>query len=347
MGGPYVKEVGSFTGANYSKRTWRTQAKPYVKPLEFEFWSQSRISGTNAGNNYQPVLNPSSPNSTLNVAVAKALQRFRESLGEAAGAAINAVQYAQSRDMVVRRATQLVKAAKQVRRGQFGKAARTLGVTQPKGATRKKQFADNWLEFTFGWVPAVKDIFSACKAFVRDIPAGRATGKATATWSETFGYYPPNPNGPPGRSGGKSSYTERILVAAKVYVTNSDLWLANQLGLLNPASVAWDAVPFSFVVDWFFDIGSFLESLTCMVGLEIRDGFQTRSTLCSRQYWSLDVAYEPPWKPIFRQHSGVGYIQRRTLGVPAYPAPSLRAPSLSVGRAVTAISLLVQQLKIK
>lgn len=345
MGGPFIKEVGNFNGFAYSKRTWRTQAKPYVKPLEFEFWSQTSLSGTLTSGSYQPVLNPSSSQSTLSTAVAKALEKFRESLGERAGAAINAVQYAQSRDMIVKRSVQLVRAARQVRRGQFKKAAKTLGVTQPKGATRRKQFSNNWLEYTFGWKPAIDDIYSACKSFVREIPAGKAHGRATTTWSETFGFYPPDPNGPTGRTGGKSTYKERILVGATVHVTNSDLWLANQLGLLNPASVAWDAVPFSFVVDWFFDIGSFLESLTCLVGLEIRDGFQTRSTSLSREYWSLSNAYEPPWKPIFKQDSGASYIQRRTLGIPAFPAPSLHPPNFSVKRAITAISLLIQQLK--
>lgn len=346
MGGPYVRETGNFYGAAYSRRTWRTQAKPYVKPLEFEFWSQTQLSGTLPSSNYQPVLIPtgSQSSSSLDVAMAQAMDKFRESLGEAAGVAINAAQYAQSRDMIVTRATQVVRAARQVRKGQFKKAARTLGVTQPKGATRKKQFADNWLEYTFGWVPMVKDIYSACKAFVRDIPAGRVRSRAAANWTVTQGYWPPNPT-ITGRSGDRSTYRHRIQISADVKVTNSDLWLANQLGLLNPASVVWDAIPFSFVLDWFTGIGSFLENLTCMVGLEVVNAFQTRSTILSRRYWSCTVSYEPPYKPIFTEHSGASYIQRRTLGVPSYPLPSLRPPNLSVRRAVTAISLLIQQLR--
>lgn len=121
MGGPFTKEVGNFYGSAYSKRTWQTQAKPYVKPLAFEFWSQASLSGDLPSYNYQPVLLPTGSGSSTDLALANAMNKFRESLGEAAGVAINAAQYAQSRDMIVNRAAQLVKAARQIRKGQFAK----------------------------------------------------------------------------------------------------------------------------------------------------------------------------------------------------------------------------------
>ena len=44
---------------------------------------------------------------------------------------------------------------------------------------------------------------------------------------------------------------------------------ANQLGLVNPASVAWELIPFSFLVDWFLPVGKFLESYTDTVGMQL------------------------------------------------------------------------------
>lgn len=344
MGGPFIKEVGNFYGAAYSKRTWRTQAKPYVKPLAFEFWSQASLSGDLPSYNYQPVLLPTGSDSQLDLALANAMGKFRDELGEAAGVAINAAQYAQTRDMIVNRATQLVRAARQIRKGQFAKAAKTFGVTQPKGATRKQQFASNWLEYVFGWLPIISDIHAACSAFTRPIPAGKVRGQASIPFTVTTGYWPPS-NAVTGRTGVRSQYRHRVRIGAEVHVTNPNLWLANQLGVLNPAQVAWDAVPFSFVVDWFYDIGSFLESLTSMAGLEIKNGFMTRTTSLSREYWACNVAYEPPWKPILKRDSGASYIQVRSLGVPAYPSPSLRTPGISLKRCATAISLVIQQLR--
>ena len=37
--------------------------------------------------------------------------------------------------------------------------------------------------------------------------------------------------------------------------------MARQLGLADPATVVWELIPYSFVVDWFIPIGSYLENL--------------------------------------------------------------------------------------
>lgn len=46
----------------------------------------------------------------------------------------------------------------------------------------------------------------------------------------------------------------------------------NQLGLLNPLALAWELVPFSFVVDWFLPIGPVLNALSAPAGLIFVDG---------------------------------------------------------------------------
>jgi hypothetical protein len=46
----------------------------------------------------------------------------------------------------------------------------------------------------------------------------------------------------------------------------------NQLGLLNPASLAWELVPFSFVIDWALPIGPVLQALTAPAGLRFVNG---------------------------------------------------------------------------
>lgn len=50
----------------------------------------------------------------------------------------------------------------------------------------------------------------------------------------------------------------------------------NQLGLLNPASLVWELVPFSFVVDWVLPIGPVLSALTAPAGLDFVDGSISR-----------------------------------------------------------------------
>jgi hypothetical protein len=43
-----------------------------------------------------------------------------------------------------------------------------------------------------------------------------------------------------------------------------------QLGLTNPALVAWELVPFSFVFDWFIQVGDWLTGLTALQGVTVR-----------------------------------------------------------------------------
>jgi hypothetical protein len=56
-------------------------------------------------------------------------------------------------------------------------------------------------------------------------------------------------------------------MAVDVRVDNPNLHLAQQLGFINPLSVAWELVPFSFVVDWFGNVGQVLASFSDFAGL--------------------------------------------------------------------------------
>ena len=58
----------------------------------------------------------------------------------------------------------------------------------------------------------------------------------------------------------------------------------NQLGLLNPVSLAWELVPWSFVVDWVLPIGSVLSALSAPAGLIFIDGSLSARTSAEGPY---------------------------------------------------------------
>lgn len=74
---------------------------------------------------------------------------------------------------------------------------------------------------------------------------------------------------------------------ARFTVRNSSVKSLVQLGLTNPAEVAWEVVPFSFVIDWFIPVGNFLSSLDSLVGVQdltVCRGYKTTSV------WSVHTA---------------------------------------------------------
>lgn len=65
-------------------------------------------------------------------------------------------------------------------------------------------------------------------------------------------------------------YRSNINIYYKALPVNPDQYDAIRkrlLGLDDPATIAWNAVPFSFVVDWFINIGSIIESLDANAAL--------------------------------------------------------------------------------
>ena len=55
---------------------------------------------------------------------------------------------------------------------------------------------------------------------------------------------------------------------AMVVVNNPNLFLANKLGM-SPLAVAWDLIPWSFVVGMFFNQGQLLRNLTAYAGVTV------------------------------------------------------------------------------
>ena len=45
--------------------------------------------------------------------------------------------------------------------------------------------------------------------------------------------------------------------------------IPRSLGLINPSTVAWERLPWSFVIDWFIPIGSYLDSVGFFGGLRL------------------------------------------------------------------------------
>jgi len=190
-----------------------------------------------------------------------------------------------------------------------------------------------WLEFHFGWAPLIGDIFSAIEILDSAPPPFPIKGTALIREKSTF------IDGSAGQWSRRCYMTNevRAWVGGAVRVTNPNLRLASQLGLVNPASVAWELVPFSFLVDWFVNVGDYLEQFSDTAGMAFVmpwHGYKATSRVNNVYSTSGPGGWDI---------TSDGFVFERFDGLPGVSF-RFRSPwVISPTRALTAISLLVQQ----
>lgn len=127
----------------------------------------------------------------------------------------------------------------------------TLRDTPVREVTRD-WIASNWLSFQYGWRPLIQDVHEATKHLAYVLNANRnktyrvsmrVNGDTTQPYISI--YYPTS----------QTVYTRKSIVARVSTVDEVGL-----VGLKDPASIAWELMPYSFVADWFIPIGDYLSA---------------------------------------------------------------------------------------
>lgn len=70
---------------------------------------------------------------------------------------------------------------------------------------------------------------------------------------------------------GKSTAGAEVQLKAKL--NDTTVGLLEQMGLYNPFSLAWDLLPYSFVIDWLIPVGNTLQALTAPLNLTFHSGY--------------------------------------------------------------------------
>lgn len=122
-----------------------------------------------------------------------------------------------------------------------------------KSALTDKDFANRWIEIQYGWLPLLSDVYEASKA-ISALDAPRHA--LLKVGSNDHGVY----------EASKSPSLYKVPGVWRVkqqlyYELREDLSVNRSLSLDDPYSVAWELLPYSFVIDWFLPIGTFLENL--------------------------------------------------------------------------------------
>lgn len=201
--------------------------------------------------------------SQMNEALARFNGRIRKG---SASLGVTLASWKQSREMIVKRCQDTGKVLDGAYRSLKGSPSRRRKVSR-----KRDPLANEVLEGEFGWKPLAQDLTAALTTVCQDgIPPQWCKGRAkrsihkvvlkNETLFETLM--------------GESLVT----VSGCVSISNPNLWLLNRLGLINPATVIWDLIPWSFVVNMFVNVNQMISSITDRVGLDITEQSTTRSS---------------------------------------------------------------------
>lgn len=186
-----------------------------------------------------------------------------------------------------------------------------------------KNIANGWLMYSYGVKPLMDDIYNSADIIQQPLDPKRVRAGATAKRSNVY---------KDGKSYRRYDQDVRVGCSANVAVANPNLWLANQVGLINPLQMINEGIPFSFVVDWFSNLSQFIQQMTDFVGLSVTEQSQT---VIGSGFESLVSEYD-----FHTPYSKKIEAIRRTLSLPtvklrfAYERFELR-------RGLNAISLLI------
>lgn len=327
-------------------RTWYTQRKPYDQPLTFELDKWVTDFRTYEGDIRKPggfscQQAPSLPeNGYISLANNKSYAKLVDETQDASQWANNLIEAGKSLSVAEQRLIQLAKFAKQIATHQYTAAARTLGFSKaPRAVSQGKSYGKNWLEYHFMWTPMMGDIRNGMKALTRDFSPVKVKGRGRHIVSSTV-YHT-------GQNGDRItvSYDTKVRHDAFVRIVNPNASLANELGLVNLGSILWEAVPFSFVADWFGNVGQVLSSATDFVGKELSSSSTTVYQVAKSDNFSygyLQYGLDPPYGGEWTAHEGATRVYvRRSMGITG-PSLSLKPfKGFSVTRGATAVALLL------
>lgn len=164
----------------------------------------------------------------------------------------------------------LMKSIKALRRGQFRKAAHMLG---GRPSQIPETVAGGFLAWKLMAEPLVSDIFNGSEAILdllgRNETRIRVTAERKMNMPVDLASYV---------SGHRfdGTHVDGCKVGITASIEDGFVQGLKTVGLINPIKAGWDAVPLSFVLDWFVDVGGFLESFSATHGLTYEHGYKTR-----------------------------------------------------------------------
>jgi len=272
---------GNLIQGNHNTPTYYTAYEWKLTPLEFDYWETKNSRSYCSGKwNYFNLAFKGTKQSSVNkihldsgrkpvVPLSVKLTARNKVLAELRAGKVNLAQttgeLTLGASQMVQSAITAIRGLNAIRKGQFAKARQIFGISRSKV---DKTAANAYLGFKYGWYPLMQDIYNLRQSLI-DIMSRHFLLSVEATHVDQRGpfyignYY----------ISGKLERGMQCGISYKV----DDLTLAgmNSLGFIDPASLAWELTPYSFIYDWFFTVGDFISGLSAPLGLQFATGYET------------------------------------------------------------------------
>lgn len=167
-------------------------------------------------------------------------------------------EYRETSRMFVDGVSRLASLYRDIRRGRVGKIL-------AKGSA--KGISSQWLLYRYGVTPLISDLKGSLEQLSEN--RDKALLYRFRTQSSMMSDIPHGESPYPAPYNKPIRVLEKITVKDTVWVEYDSITLRNfsAIGLLNPVQLAWEVIPFSFVADWFINVGDYLASLDALTGV--------------------------------------------------------------------------------
>lgn len=251
--------------------------------------------------------------------------------------AVSAAEGKKTVNMVVDSIRSISSAIRDLKRGNVHRAASRFRVSPSTRVLSTKGVSGRWLELQYGWLPMISDVYNAAKAYEALTNGPRVNRIQTSIGRSNIG----NSSCAPSLYSVKGYSKARRTI---IYEMSEQLSAPRSLGLTDPLQVVWELIPYSFVVDWFIPIGTYLDSLNVVPHLKGR--FLTTET----HAFQGSAEYLPPplWYQVLEkaptESVNYFYMKREVSSSLSVPKPRFVPldKALSPKRILNAIALAVQ-----
>jgi hypothetical protein len=208
--------------------------------------------------------------------------------------------------------------------------AAASNVLTGKGGTADGKVANNWLELQYGWLPLVNDMYEGSKFVESKLQTIKQNFSVRSQADERC-------------TSNCTPYAAKQCKRTLQYIVEltEKVPLSAQLGLTDPLSIAWELMPYSFVIDWAMPIGPYLEAVTAARSLRCSAVIATSCLKTEVSGYQTDASYA-------RSGGGNFHLERVVMtrnvgsGVPNAKLPAFKPLDkvASVGHTLNALALL-------